>query len=119
MKIDVDFGIQAYSEGSDSDIRPKIAAISAIVPKITASSSKQGAILSLLGASGAFSVVLRNRIQGGSFGTSTITLAATTGLAMQDTPFQASGNRPGEVGLSGTIAWDGTNNPITYTYDAG
>jgi hypothetical protein len=38
---------------------------------------------------------------------------------MQDTPFQASGNRPGEVGLSGTIAWDGTNNPITYTYDAG
>ncbi len=119
MSVNLDFGIAAYSEGSDSDIRPKIAAISGIVPKITVTSSKQGAILDLLGASGAFSIVLRDRVHGGAFGNATITLAATTGLAMQDTPFQASGNRPGEISINGTIGWDGTNNPITYTYDAG
>ena len=63
--------------------------------------------------------MLRERLSGGSFGNATITLDATRGLAMQDTPFAASGHRPGDVSLSGHIFWDGSTAPITYTYDAG
>jgi hypothetical protein len=119
MNINIDFGVRCFGEGADSNIRDQIVAIQSIEPPITVSSSKNGKILDLLGASGAFSIVLRDRLPGGSFGTATITIAATSGLAMQDTPFQASGHRPGEISISGHIAWDGTNDPLTFTYNAG
>lgn len=119
ININLDFGVRCFGEGADSNIRDQIVAIQSIEPRITVSSSNNGKIIDLLGASGAFSLVLRNRLAGGSFGVETITLAATGGLAMQDTPFQASGHRPGEVSISGHIAWDGTNDPITFTHDDG
>jgi hypothetical protein len=119
MNIGVDFGVRCFGEGSDSDIRPKITAIESILPTITASSSNNGAIVSLLGAHGAFSIVLRERVAGGTWGTGTITIAATGGLAIQETPFQAAGHRPGEISAMGHIEWDGTNAPLTFTYDDG
>lgn len=119
MTVNVDFGIRCFGEGSDSDIRDKIVAIQSIEPRLTVTSSNNGEIIDLLGVDGACSIVLRNRVTGGTFGTGSITLAATKGLAMQDTPFQASGHSPGEISVSGHIYWDGTHDPITYTYDDG
>jgi len=119
LDVNLDFGVQCFGEGADSNIRDQIVSIQSIEPKITVTSSYHGAILALLGASGAFSIVLRNRLAGGTFGAETITLAATGGLAMQETPFQASGHQPGTIGLQGHIVWDGTTDPLTYTYDSG
>jgi hypothetical protein len=113
MHVNVDFGVRCFGEGADSNIRDELVAIQSIEPKITVTSSNNGKIFDLLGASGAFSIVLRNRAVGGGFGSSRITLAATSGLAMQDTPFQASGHRPGDLSLSGHIFWDGSTAPLT------
>jgi hypothetical protein len=115
MNVSVDFGIRCAGEGSDSNIRDSIVFIQSVEPKITVSSSKQGIIAAFLGATGACSIVLRERLAGGAFGSGRITLAATRGLTMQDTPSQASGNRPGEISLSGHIYWDGSTAPLTYT----
>jgi hypothetical protein len=119
MNVHVDFGIRCFGEAADSNIRDEIVSIQSIEPKITVSSSNNGLIAALLGASGAFSIVLRDRVPGGTFGTATITLAATSGLVMQETAFQAQGHRPGEISLQGHIYWDGSTSPVTYTYGAG
>ena len=119
MNVSIDFGVRCFGEGADSNVRDQIVSIQSIEPKITVTSSLQGKLLAFLGVSGAFSIVLRNRLAGGSFGPKTITIAATAGLAMQETPFQASGHRPGDISLAGHIAWDGTNAPLTYAYSAG
>jgi hypothetical protein len=115
INVSIDFGLRCAGQGSDSNIRDQIAYIEQVEPKITVSSSKNGQILDLLGVGGPCSVVLRDRVAGGGFGNGTITLTATRGLSMQDTPFAASGHRPGEIGLTGHIYWDGTNAPLTYT----
>ena len=115
MNVSLDFGVRCFGEGADSNIRDQIVAIQSIEPRIMVSSSKNGKILDLAGKSGSCSIVLRDRAPGGTFGTSQITLTASRGLSMQDTPFQVSGHRPGEVSLSGHIYWDGTNAPITFT----
>ena len=115
MNVSLDFGIRCFGEGADSNVRDQIVSIQSIEPRITVSSSKNGKILDFAGKSGSCSIVLRDRAPGGTFGTSRLTLSATRGLSMQDTPFQASGHRPGEVSLSGHIFWDGTNAPLTFS----
>ncbi len=119
MNVSVDFGVRCSGEGSTSNILDQVVRIDSIEPRITVSSSLNGQIISLAGVEGAFSIVLRDRLPGGGFGTSTITLAATAGLAMQETPFQAAGHKPGDISIVGHIYWDGTNDPITYTYAKG
>jgi hypothetical protein len=115
VNVQIDFGVRCFGEGSNSNVRDQIVAIQSIEPKITVTSSKQGKILDLLGASGDCQLVLRPRAAGGGFGAGQIALAATRGLSMQETPFQAQGHRPGELSLQGHIYWDGTNAPLTFT----
>jgi hypothetical protein len=117
MQVSIDFGVRCFGEGSDSDIRDKIVSIGSVMPTVTVTSSNNGKIIDLLGVSGAFSIVLRARAAAG-FGAATITIAANSGLAMQDRPFQAAGHRPGEISISGHIVYDGTHDPLTYTYAA-
>jgi hypothetical protein len=119
VRVSVDFGIRCQGEGADSQVRDQIVSITAVEPRITIASSNQGAILALLGVSGGFTLVLRNRVSGGAFGSSTLTFTATEGLAMQEQPFSASGHRPGELTVQGHVQWDGTNAPVTFTPSGG
>ena len=114
-QISINFGLGVRTEGSSSNILDQIAAIRSILPTISITSSKQGDLLTggLTGISGAFSIVLRNRANGGGFGSKTVTLSGTC-LALQEHPFRASGQGPAQVGLQANVEWDGTNAPITY-----
>jgi hypothetical protein len=114
-QISVNFGLGVRTEGQSSNVLDEIAAIRSILPTISLTSSKQGNLLgSLTGASGAFSIVLRQRAQGGIFGAGSVTLTGTC-LGLQEVPFRASGQSAAQVQLQGHVEWDGTNAPITYT----
>jgi hypothetical protein len=114
-QVGVDFGLRVLTEGSSSNVLDQIATIRSIMPKISLSSQAQGNLLSsLLGATGAFSIVLRNRLQGGTFGTKIVTLSGTC-LGLQEVPFRASGQGAASVQLQGHVEWDGTDAPIAYT----
>jgi len=114
-QISVNFGLGTRTEGHSSNILDEIAAIRSILPTISLTSSRQGDLLGsgLNGASGAFSIVLRNRANGGIFGSKSVTLSGTC-LGLQETPFAVSGQGAASVGLMGHVVWDGTNAPITY-----
>jgi len=117
VNVSIDFGIQAASEGALSDIYDSRTFISAIEPTITVTSTAIPALAALLGASGAASIILRKRVDGGTFATgagSELTLAGT-GLATFTKPFGASGNQRGEMSIQAHLKFDGTNAPITAT----
>jgi hypothetical protein len=114
-QVGIDFGMRVITEGSSSNTLDQIAAIRSVVPKITLTASKQGDLLTggLTGVSGAFSIVLRNRANGGIFGSKTVTLSGTC-LGLQEVPFGVSGQGAAHVQLMGHIEYDGTDAPITY-----
>jgi hypothetical protein len=115
IQIGVNFGLGVRTEAASSVVLPQIAAIRSVLPTITLTSSSQGDLLSggLVGKGGAFSIVLRNRANGGIFGAKTLTLSGIC-LGLQETPFRVSGQGAAQVGLVGHVEWDGTNNPITF-----
>ena len=114
-QVSVDFGLRVLTESSASNPLPEIASLRGVFPTISVSSSKQGNILSSLnGASGAFSIVLQQRAQGGLFGSGTVTLAGIC-LGLQETIFRAGGQGAAHVGLVGHVEWDGTHDPIVFT----
>jgi len=114
LQVSLDFGHRVLTEGSSSNILDQIGTIRGMLPKLSITSSKQGNLLgSLLGASGAFAIVLRQRKQGGAFDTGSVTLSGTC-LGLQEVPFRASGQGAAQVQLQGHVEWDGTNAPITY-----
>lgn len=112
--VSIDWGLKVDSEGADSDLWDSHAAVMAWHPTITITTSKIGVITALAGQSGVCGITLRNRAAGGTFGSSTLSIAGT-GLTFADQPFRASGQKPGEASIRGHCAWDGTNAPIIIT----
>jgi hypothetical protein len=119
LSVSVDFGLRIEGESGGGSIRDRVVAIRGVQPRLTISSNKIANVLSnLKGASGAFSIVLQQRIDGGSYGPATITLSGTA-LALQEQLLSVSGQGLGQVALSGHVQYDGTHDPITYSYDDG
>jgi len=110
----VDFGINAESEGSDSDVWDTHPSVSAVQPKFSITSSRIAELLPLIGQTGAASLVFRRRADGGTFSSQTLTLSGS-GMASFTQPFSASGNTPGESTIEARLKYDGVNDPITIT----
>jgi hypothetical protein len=109
--VRLNFGLKAEAEGADSDIWASRPSVSAIQPVITVTTTRISALLPLIGDSGTFSLVFREREEGGTFTAHTLTLSGS-GLANFTKPFGARGNRPGEADLEARPKYDGANDPI-------
>jgi hypothetical protein len=114
MQVTVNFGHRVVTEGSGSNVRDQIAAIRAVQPTITVASSAIADVLDLLGASGAFTLVLRQRQPGGTFGSAWITLTGTC-YAFDEAPLRVSGQGIAQKQVMAHVEYDGVNAPITYT----
>jgi hypothetical protein len=118
VNVSVAFGIQAGSEGADSDVYDSRTFVSAVSPKIDVTSTRISALLDLLGTDGAIAVVLRKRVDGGTFDATTLTLSGT-GLATFTDPFNGSGPRRGQMTLRANLKYDGNSAPLGLTLGGG
>jgi hypothetical protein len=109
--VRINFGLKAEAEGADSDIWPSRPSVSAVQPVITVATTRISALLPLIGASGSFSLVFRQRDEGGTFTGETFTLSGS-GMANFTKKFGVSGNKPGEAALEARPKYDGVNDPI-------
>jgi hypothetical protein len=112
--VRVNFGIKAEAEGSDSNIWATMPSVSSIQPVISVTSSKVSNLIDLLGDTGTFSLVYRQRADGGTFGSGRLTLSGS-GMANFTKPFGANGNKSGETTLEARPKYDGVNDPIVVT----
>lgn len=120
--VDIDFGINAVREGSDSDVWPTLVTIREILPKITIRGVNvdwlKAANIPLLGKAAAHAdtkIYFRKRAVGGTYvadATAEHVKVTACGLAYVDQAFDANANNPGEVNLVLDTRFDGTNNPI-------
>jgi hypothetical protein len=127
--VDIDFGlkVEVDRDRSKSNVYPEAAWIDRVDAKITVRGNKKAwfsagivPLLGLVGTHANTSVYLRKRALGGTFvPTATIEHLQFTaaGMAVLDKPYGASGNKPGEVSITLTTYWDGTNAPIKFTKD--
>jgi len=114
QNVRISFGIKAEGEGADSDIWDTKPSVSAIQPVISVTGSKSSALLALLGATGNTSIVFRERADGGTFSSHTLTLSGS-GMANFTNLFKAATGKPGDVTLEARLKYDGVNNPIVVT----
>lgn len=122
--VEIDFGIQAMAEGSDSDIWPTFSGIEQSSPTITLRGTKAewwgtaGLDMAGLAATHANTIIyLRKRTSTGFVPDITAEHIKITanGIAQLTDLFTAQGTRRGEVGIVLTCDYDGTNAPITLT----
>lgn len=130
--IEIDFGITAVQESSDSDVWPSFAYIQQTQPTITLRGISadwfNAAAVPIGGLSGSHAntiIYLRKRLDGGaswgagqSFGyvanASAVHIKFTAaGLVYVDDGFSANNNTPGEVSLVMPLQYDGSNAPLT------
>lgn len=114
MGVEVDFGLSVSVEGSNSDIWPTQVSLDLVDPKITLRGCDLGWLgtVALLGSSvSGGTVVLRDRLSGGRFGTSTLTLTAS-GYAHCGQPYRASQRGAAVADVILEVVYDGTNAPI-------
>jgi hypothetical protein len=120
--LQIDFGINAVTEGADSDIWDTLVSIRNIKPTITL----RGIELAWFHASGIpltakvathlnTQIILRKRAAGGTFvvpETAEHISFTAAGMAYIDAPMNATGEEPGEVSLMMPLIYDGTNDPV-------
>ncbi len=115
--LNIHFGIDAKSEGAQSDVYDSRTYVESVQPSVDFTSTRIAKLLDILGTSGAISITLRERKTGGTFTGATLVLAGT-GLATFTDPFSASGNRRGQQTIRADLAYDGTNAPLGITHNA-
>jgi len=112
VNVSIDFGLQVVGEAHSSRVLDEIVSIRSCMPRITVASSLPGNLLSFLGATGSFAIVLRNRLEGGVFGTNTLTFSGSD-MSVQETPFQVAGLGTAQTAIQAHCLYDGTHDPIT------
>lgn len=124
IRLSIDFGVAAETQGGDSDTWDTRSRIVAVEPTITLRGNdlhwfKDSGGIGILGASGthANTILYLKRYQEGSTfvpdGTAEHIKFTAAGLAYIDTPFAQSGDTPAEIELMMPLKYDGTNVPIT------
>lgn len=123
-QIEIDFGLDVVTEGSDGEIWDRYAWIKTISPQVTLrgvdiewlkSSNIPLAGLNSIHAN--TTIYLRKRAAGGGFvvdGTAEHVKFTFAGLAYVDSAMDASGSDPAEVSVIIPCIYDGTNAPITF-----
>lgn len=120
--LEVNFGLDVQSEGSDSDVWDTFVSVRSINPVLTIRGIDlewlKSANIPLLGKAGTHAnttIYLRKRLQGGTFvvdATAQHIKLTADGLAYIDAPFENPGRGPAECALIMQVRYDGTNDPI-------
>lgn len=121
--LDIDFGLTAETEGSNSDVWDTHSTIRRVMPSITLRGIDatwfSDSIIPLIGKAGTHantSIYLRKREDDGATfvadGTAEHILITACGLAYLDQIFSAQTNQPGEPAVMMPLRYDGTNYPL-------
>jgi len=121
--VELAFGINAVSEGSDGEVWDRFSSIRTIVPVLTLRGIdpdwfKAAGAIPLVGGPGTHAntiIYLRKRIDGGTFvadGTAQHIKMTAAGLAFIETPMEVSGSDSSETSLVMPLQFDGTNAPV-------
>lgn len=121
--LEIDFGIDAVSEGADSDIWDTLCSIRAVNSSLTLRGIDiewlKAANIPLIGKAATHANTagyLRKRAQGSTFvanGTAQHIKFTACGLAYIDSPIDASENDGAQTTLMMPLRYDGTNDPLT------
>lgn len=121
-ELEIDFGLQAVSEGSDSEIWDRFISFETIQPMIRLRGIDiewlKSSNIPLAGKAATHAnttVTLRKRADGGTFvadATAEHIGFTACGLAFVSTPFDGSGSGAGMVSLEAPLQFDGTNAPL-------
>lgn len=129
LQVDIDFAIEAETDGGDSDVYDTSIVIAQIIPKFTIRGREVAKFatasgIPLEGAKGTHantSIILRKRTPRTASFSDNADNIEITGDAMisVDEAWSAQANRRGEIGLMGTCLDDGTNAPLVFdtSYD--
>lgn len=119
--VEIEFGINAVTEGADSDVWDTFSSIRAIAPSITIRGvdaswlkSSNVPLTGLAGTHANTSIYLRKRSAAGfvADGTAEHIKFTVDGYAVVDAILDASGSEPGETAIRMPLRYDGTNAPI-------
>lgn len=120
--LTINFGIDAVSEGADSEIWDRYASIRSIKPSLSLTGIDPewlaAANIPLIGKAATHTntaIYLRKRAQGSTFetdGTAEHIKFTAAGLAHIETPAQVTGDTPAETTLTMPLRYDGTNAPL-------
>lgn len=123
LNLTIDFGVDARTEGGDSDIWDTFARIRGVEPRITLRGTDitnfAAASIPLAGKAAAHAdttLYLRKRDDQDGYvadGTAEHIKFTAAGLAVIDTAFEDDGEEPAEITVDLPLYYDGTNAPIT------
>jgi hypothetical protein len=115
QSVEIDFGIQASSEGANSELYDSQCAIDSITPRVTLTLNDPSGEVELDGEEETTgTVVFRDRDHNGQFGTATLTLGFS-GLVYPTDLIRAGQRGAASRAIVCDVEWDGTSTPFSIT----